>query len=117
MFCPECQGEYRPGFVRCAACDVALVDRLPKSAAGSHPAQRLGSASFQNPVEIARFTHVHQAEFAASVLEGNGIESYVDDPFTGTIVPYVTLTAGGIRLLVRDEDQDRAREVLASAEA
>src|ERR1700675_4131913 len=25
MFCPECQAEYRPGFTRCADCDVELV--------------------------------------------------------------------------------------------
>ena len=25
MYCPQCHGEYRAGFVRCAACDVELV--------------------------------------------------------------------------------------------
>src|SRR5713101_2557934 len=29
MFCPECKAEYRPGFTRCADCDVDLVDQLP----------------------------------------------------------------------------------------
>ncbi len=32
MFCPECKVEYRPGFTRCADCDVELVDELPKNA-------------------------------------------------------------------------------------
>jgi hypothetical protein len=32
MFCPECKAEYRPGFTRCADCDVDLVWELPKSA-------------------------------------------------------------------------------------
>ena len=26
MFCPVCRDEYRPGFTRCASCDVALVE-------------------------------------------------------------------------------------------
>lgn len=26
MFCPECRDEYRPGFTRCATCDVDLVE-------------------------------------------------------------------------------------------
>ena len=26
MFCPVCRDEYRPGFTRCASCDVALID-------------------------------------------------------------------------------------------
>jgi hypothetical protein len=28
MFCPECRDEYRPGFTRCATCDVDLVESL-----------------------------------------------------------------------------------------
>jgi hypothetical protein len=28
MFCPQCRDEYRPGFARCATCDVALVASL-----------------------------------------------------------------------------------------
>jgi rRNA maturation endonuclease Nob1 len=27
-FCPICQAEFRPGFTRCNACDVDLVDQL-----------------------------------------------------------------------------------------
>lgn len=32
MFCPLCKAEYRPGFTRCADCDVDLVRELPKTA-------------------------------------------------------------------------------------
>lgn len=32
MFCPQCKAEYRPGFTRCADCDVDLVWELPKTA-------------------------------------------------------------------------------------
>ena len=32
MFCPQCKAEYRPGFTRCADCDVDLVVELPKEA-------------------------------------------------------------------------------------
>jgi len=28
MICPVCRDEYRPGFTRCAGCDVDLVDSL-----------------------------------------------------------------------------------------
>ena len=28
MICPVCHDEYRPGFTRCAGCDVELVDSL-----------------------------------------------------------------------------------------
>jgi hypothetical protein len=32
MFCPQCKSEYRPGFTRCADCDLELVDDLPAQA-------------------------------------------------------------------------------------
>ncbi len=35
MFCPRCRCEYRPGFSRCADCDVELVEVL--SAAPPEP--------------------------------------------------------------------------------
>ncbi len=34
MFCPICKTEYRPGFTKCADCEVALVGHLP---AGDRP--------------------------------------------------------------------------------
>jgi len=30
MYCPLCRSEYRPGFTRCADCDVELVETLPE---------------------------------------------------------------------------------------
>jgi hypothetical protein len=39
MFCPQCNAEYRPGFTRCADCDVELVNEPPEYAlAGQQPA-------------------------------------------------------------------------------
>lgn len=32
MFCPQCNAEYRPGFTRCADCDVDLVQDPPEFA-------------------------------------------------------------------------------------
>jgi hypothetical protein len=42
MFCPECRAEYRPGFTRCADCDVDLVQELhaeSSEAKAEHPTQ------------------------------------------------------------------------------
>ena len=35
MFCPKCRAEYRPGFTRCADCDVDLVHELPVESSGT----------------------------------------------------------------------------------
>lgn len=67
------------------------------------------------PVVIARFIDVRQAEMARSVLEGSGIEAFIDQPFTGTIAPHLMLWTG-VRLFVASDDEARALDVLQSYE-
>ncbi|MDX1583436.1 MAG: DUF2007 domain-containing protein [Thermoanaerobaculia bacterium] len=64
------------------------------------------------PVEIARFFEVSQADFVVSVLAGSNIDAYVDAPHTGSIAPFYLLGSGGVRVLVRERDRERALEVL-----
>jgi len=42
MYCPNCKAEYRPGFTRCADCDVELVGELPETAIELRPTQQPG---------------------------------------------------------------------------
>jgi hypothetical protein len=70
----------------------------------------------KEPVEIARFLDLRQAEFACSVLEGSGVEAWIDQPFTGSIAPHHMFGSGGIRLLVAAEERERALDVLQSIE-
>ncbi|MGA7614422.1 MAG: DUF2007 domain-containing protein [Thermoanaerobaculia bacterium] len=70
-----------------------------------------------DPVEIASFPYLHIAEFAASVLEGSGVESFLGDQFLGGVRPDLTFTSGGVKLFVRTSDVDRALEVLAEFDA
>jgi hypothetical protein len=37
MFCPQCNASYRPGFTRCADCDVDLVNEPPHCALAGQP--------------------------------------------------------------------------------
>jgi hypothetical protein len=114
MFCPECKAEYRRGFTKCRDCDVELVDTLKEPEHGRVESREFSDAD--NPIEIARFLDIRQADFAVSVLEGSGIKAYLDQAFTGNMVPYLMLGSGGIRLVVRAEDRERAIEILQSSE-
>lgn len=67
-------------------------------------------------VVLARFIDVRQAEFALSVLEGNGMEGFLDMPYTGSMFPHYMLGSSGVSLLVRRSDLDRAKELLSSGE-
>lgn len=66
-------------------------------------------------VQLATFGYLHEAEFAASVLDAAGIESLVRDEFVAGVRPHLTFTDGGVRLFVRAMDAERAEEVLANA--
>jgi hypothetical protein len=55
-------------------------------------------------------THI-EADLARSALEAAGLESMVAADDGGGTRPHMALT-GGVRLLVRAEDAERAREVL-----
>src|SRR6267378_3348050 len=37
MFCPQCNAEYRPGFTRCADCDVDLISEPSQYALAGQP--------------------------------------------------------------------------------
>lgn len=53
MFCPRCRDEFRPGFTRCAACDVDLVRDL--SAAGSAGVVGQPAVPPPNPVRLTQY--------------------------------------------------------------
>jgi hypothetical protein len=71
----------------------------------------------QNPITIRTFISESEAEIAKGALTAFGIESLLSHDDCGGQRPHLTLT-GGIRLLVRPEDAERAEEALtADAEA
>ena len=66
-------------------------------------------------VQVQNCNWLHQANFIVSVLESEGLEALVPDAYTLGAGPHLTPALGGIRVLVRASDLERAREVLAAA--
>jgi len=52
MFCPNCKDEFRPGFERCASCNVALVADL--SAAPQAP-KEAATSQIPSPAQLADY--------------------------------------------------------------
>ena len=61
---------------------------------------------------VATFKYRHEAEFARSFLEMAGIESMIATDDAGGAYPGALMEA---RLIVREEDEVRAREVLSNS--
>lgn len=60
---------------------------------------------------------VWEVQLLQSLLESESIESYVDDSHMAQANWLLTTAIGGVKLRVRSEDADRAREIIAQAKA
>jgi hypothetical protein len=115
MFCPECGGEYREGFVECADCGVPLVERLPEPE--EIPDEKL--------VALLRTGDPNELAFAEAVLteadipfvkKGEGVQDLFAlgrvglgfNPITGPIVLLVSEehAAEGARLIEESEQAE-----------
>ena len=99
-FCPSCKYEYRPDIRRCPDCDVALLDELP---AEPVPPRMVSVASF--PFEIP-------AQQARLKLHSHGIEATIANEKIAQTDITILLWEGGVKVLVREDDIPRAREIL-----
>jgi hypothetical protein len=68
-------------------------------------------------VEAKACSWIHEALFFRSVLEAAGIESMIPNEHTIGVQPLYADLLGGVRVLVRADDLDRAKELLESAAA
>lgn len=65
-------------------------------------------------VEAKACTWIHEALFFRSVLEAAGIEAVIPNEHTLNIQPFYANLLGGVCVMVRAADVDRAKELLDS---
>jgi hypothetical protein len=65
-------------------------------------------------VTVAAFPDAPQAQLAKERLELEGILAFVADAVTAGVMPFLTSATGGVRVQVKPEDAERAREVLGT---
>ena len=63
-------------------------------------------------VTVAAFAGVAEAQLARERLELEGILAFVADAQTSGVMPFLTSATGGVRVQVKQEDAERAREIL-----
>ena len=98
MFCPDCKSEFIEGITRCPVCDVALVNALP---AAPEPV-------FVDYTEVLATYNPADVAFIKSLLEAEGIQYF----FKGEHFMYMRPLADPVRLMVRVDQADAARELL-----
>ena len=57
-----------------------------------------------------------EADVVKTVLEGSGIEVMISADDCGGMRPHLTFLTGGIRLMVKQEDAQKALEILKNSE-
>ena len=76
MFCPRCRDEFRPGFTRCAVCDVDLVDSLDHALEpASEPRPATEPSLPVSMAEYCGFLALEDAREARDKLSSKGIRS------------------------------------------
>jgi len=116
MFCPQCQTEYREGFVECADCHVPLVDRLPEpgTLAGSlaDPRDRAGEADLEVLIQTSLDSPI-AIGLAKTLLQEAGIPFFAMDQH-----PAARQESGNFlgwwNVRVPREREAEAREILQS---
>ena len=106
MFCPSCKSEYEADVKECSECGVALVAVLTESASAD-PNIKL--------VEVWRAQGEVDAQMIRSILESSGVESMLQGESVRLTHGFTIDGLAEVRILVRGEDEARAREILKSS--
>ena len=106
MFCPKCKAEYREGFSTCGDCEVDLVTELS-------PESEI-SEEYVDFIKIITFSSRHEAELAKGLLSVHEIQAVIFGDDSGGVYPSLSFSSG-IQLSVKEEDLEKAKEILVEA--
>lgn len=101
MFCPKCGTEYRVGFYVCSDCKSDLVDEPPELPAEEKP-------EFIEYVEIMGTYNPADVALIKGILDAENITYY----FNAEHFMYVEPLAEQVRLMVRKDEVEKAKEIL-----
>ena len=102
MFCPQCRSQYREGFTTCSDCNVPLVSELPPQS----------EADFVEYKEVLSTNSPSDRALISSILDAEGITYF----FQGEFVAAYVYNAVPVRLMVREDEVQKAVEILKDLE-
>lgn len=107
MFCPNCQAEYRPGFTRCADCEVDLVESLDQAPAK----EKSEGGDFPMPVLLWSGVDRATLEQLREALDNVDI-AYNDETLEARLL-YASMRHP-LELWVKREDLEAAKQAVAA---
>lgn len=99
MYCPQCRAEYRDGYLRCAECNIELVETLPDR------------EDQQGYIHLATVFTEGEIALIKSSLERASIDYY----FHGEQAHRLAPLPFGARLMVREDHREEAEAILKQA--
>jgi hypothetical protein len=110
-FCPDCRGEFQDWVKECPDCKVPLVEILPPQPKAVKNEKVVLPAS-PRLITVASYRYPTEAYLAGAKLESEGIWSFVADESLITIYWLYCGAVGGVKLQVRQDDAEDARQIL-----
>src|SRR5688572_14153122 len=109
-FCPKCESEFRPGFMRCDECDVDSVEALPE------PPQ---PPSVPAPAFHTVYTTTDrvEAETIRTLLDGSGIGAEVQNRYSGFSAIEMPTSAAPFLITVPAADASEASKILRETQS
>ncbi len=65
-------------------------------------------------VTVRNCNYLHEAELVKSVLDAEGIDAEIPDAYMAGVQPMLGAAIGGVRVVVRATDLERAEQTLAA---
>ena len=117
MKCPNCGYENPTEDTkdnRCDECGYLLTQNGDRSIYTQVSPKELSNSNF---VVIATFNNSIEASLTQEILKTQGIESWFQDEATVNLAWHLTIAVGGIKLFVREQDEQLARTILDEYQA
>jgi len=112
MYCPQCGGEYRDGFFKCADCGVALVDEPPAPAAEPTFSKLVSVLATADPARIAFVESLFLEEKIPYFKRGESLQDLFGMGRIG-----VNPVTGPVLIQVPQEYAEAASEILEALPA
>lgn len=113
MYCPQCGTEYREGYTTCWDCGIPLIHEREYRELEALRKEKDNDYRQMEMIQIHSVQGQPEADLIQSVLESCGIESFTRGLAVQSVHPFTMDGLGEILVLVREEEAEEARRVIA----